>query len=142
MRVARRIGVLSTILAGTLAVCAFSQTPGGSRSTPSAKPAITRTVLQTLDIPGSNYQVIQAKVQIPPHTSVPKHTHPGAVSGYILEGDYSIRLDGQPVKNVAPGESFVIPSGVAHEEMTGARAATIIAVFAVEKGKPLTSPSP
>ncbi len=142
MRVARRIGVVSIVLAGTLAVCAFSQTPAGGSSAPAAKPAITRTVLQTIDIPGSNYQVIQAKVQIAPHSTIPKHTHPGMVSGYILEGDYSIRLDGQPVKNVAPGESFLIPSGVAHVEMTGDRAVTVIAVFAVEKGKPLSSPAP
>ncbi len=142
MRVAHRVGVVSTIVAGALAVCAFSQTPAGSSSAPAANPAITRTVLQTIDIPGSNYQVIQAKVQIAPHSTIPKHTHPGMVSGYILEGDYSIRLDGQPVKNVAPGESFLIPSGVAHVEMTGDRATTVIAVFAVEKGKPLSSPAP
>ena len=142
MRVASRVGVVSTILAGTLAVCAFSQTPAGGNPAPAANPAIKRTVLQTIDIPGSNYQVIQAKVQIAPHSTIPKHTHPGMVSGYILEGDYSVRLDGQPVKNVAPGESFLIPSGVAHVEMTGDRAVTVIAVFAVEKGKPFSSPAP
>jgi quercetin dioxygenase-like cupin family protein len=43
---------------------------------------------------------------------------------------------------VPPGESFVVPSGVVHEELTGAHAATILAVFTVEKGKPLTSPAP
>ena len=142
MRVARKIGVVSTVLAGALAVVVFSQTRAAAEAQDAAKPAITRTVLQTLDIPGSNYQVIQAKVQIAPHSTIPKHTHPGTVSGYILEGDYSVRLDGQPVKNVAPGESFLIPSGVAHVEMTGDRAVTVIAVFAVEKGKPFSSPAP
>jgi hypothetical protein len=36
---------------------------------------------------------------------------------------------------------MIIPSGVVHEEFSGAHAAKIIAVFTVEKGKPLTSPA-
>jgi quercetin dioxygenase-like cupin family protein len=64
------------------------------------------------------------------------------VVGYVLSGDYSIQLDGQPAKSLAPGESFVVPSGMIHEEFAGAHAATVLAVFTVEKGKPLSSPAP
>jgi quercetin dioxygenase-like cupin family protein len=128
--------LLSTTAAAVLTAAALSQTPPGTQ------PAIARKVLQSVEVPGSSYQVVEAKVEIAANSHIPKHTHPGAVVGYVLAGDYSLRLDGQVAKSVPPGESFVVPSGVVHEELTGAHAATILAVFTVEKGKPLTSPAP
>ena len=130
-RSARVVGVVASVLAAALCVAAAPEAP---------RAAIQRTVLQTVEVPGSNYQVIEAKVEIAANAHVPKHTHPGTVVGYVLSGDYAVQLDGQPPKTVAPGESFVVPSGVVHAEMAGARAATVITVFTVEKGKALTSP--
>jgi hypothetical protein len=45
------------------------------------------------------------------------------------------------VKSLKLGESFLIPARVIHEEFAGAHAAKVLAVFTVEKGKPLTSPA-
>lgn len=128
-----------TVLAALFAVAAFPQAPDAARP---PRAAITRHILQTLEVPGSNYQVVEAKVEIAANSRVPKHTHPGPVVGYVLEGDYSFRLEGQAAKPVPPGQSFVVPSGVPHEEITGAHPATVLAVFTVEKGKPLSSPAP
>jgi quercetin dioxygenase-like cupin family protein len=108
---------------------------------PTAQSGITRTVLSTIDVPASNYQVIESRVEIAANSHIPRHTHPGTVVGYLLEGDYSIKLEGQPLKSLKPGESMIIPSGVVHEEFAGAHAAKVIAVFTVEKGKPLSSPA-
>jgi quercetin dioxygenase-like cupin family protein len=132
--------LVGAVLAEVLSVVASPQSPAGSRAPP-PQPAIQRTILHTVEVPGSNYQVIEVRVQIAANAHIPKHTHPGTVIGYVLAGDYSIQLDGQPPKSVAPGESFVVPSGVVHEEMAGAHAVTVIAVFTVEKGKALTSPA-
>jgi len=108
---------------------------------PAAQSGITRKILSTIDVPDSKYQVIEARVEIAANVHVPPHTHPGTVVGYLLEGDYSIKLAGQPAKTLMPGESFVIPAGVVHEEFAGAHPAKALAVFTVEKGKPLTSPA-
>jgi quercetin dioxygenase-like cupin family protein len=132
----------TTVLVTVFAPSAIPQTPAGTNGARSAPTPITRKILQTIEVPGSNYEVIEAKVEIAANSHIPRHTHPGAVSGYVIEGDYSVRLEGQTVKSVAPGESFVIPGGVVHEEFAGARAVTVIAVFIVEKGKPLSSPAP
>lgn len=129
--------LLSATAAAVPTSATFSQAP-----TAGAQAAITRKVLQTVEVPGSSYQVVEVKVEIAANSHVPKHTHPGTVIGYVLAGDYSIRLDGQAARSVAPGESFVVPSGVVHEELTGAHPAAVLAVFTVEKGKPLTSPAP
>ncbi|HEY0339421.1 MAG TPA: cupin domain-containing protein, partial [Steroidobacteraceae bacterium] len=131
------VPLLSIALAVGIAVAADPPASGAPTATQSA---ISRKILSTIDVPTSNYQVIEAKVEIAANTRVPKHTHPGTVVGYLLEGDYSIQLQGQPVKVLALGESFLIPAGVVHEEFAGAHAAKVLAVFTVEKGKPLTSP--
>jgi quercetin dioxygenase-like cupin family protein len=145
MRLARRIPatlLASTVLFAVFAPATLPQTSAGTNGARSAPPSITRKILQTIEVPGSNYEVIEAKVEIAANSHIPRHTHPGSVSGYVIEGDYSVRLEGQTVKSVAPGESFVIPGGVVHEEFAGARAVSVIAVFVVEKGKPLTTPAP
>jgi quercetin dioxygenase-like cupin family protein len=132
---------MTAVLAEVLVGSALPEASKGAGAPP-APAAIARKTLQTVDVPGSSYQVIEAQVEIAAHTHVPKHTHPGTVVGYVLSGDYSIQLDGQPAKSVAPGESFVVPSGMIHEEFAGAHAARLLAVFTVEKGKPLSSPAP
>lgn len=133
----RLVAVLSAAAAAALTSAALSQAPRTG-----AEAAITRKVLHSVEVPGSNYQVVEVKVEIAANSHVAQHTHPGTVIGYVLAGDYSIRLDGQAARSVAPGESFVVPSGAVHEELTGAHAATVLAVFTVEKGKLLTSPAP
>jgi quercetin dioxygenase-like cupin family protein len=124
-----------------IAMAADAPTSASHQAPPAGQPGITRKVLSTIDVPGSNYQVIEATVEIAANTHVPRHTHPGTVIGYLLEGDYSVQLEGQAAKSLTPGESFVIPAGVVHEEFAGKHPAKALAVFTVEKGKPLTSPA-
>jgi len=90
-------------------------------------------------VPGSAYEVVYVLVEIAAHARVGRHTHPGSVFAYLLEGDYSVLIDGQPLRAVKPGETWEVPPGVVHDEFTGDTAARILAVFTVEKGKALTS---
>jgi quercetin dioxygenase-like cupin family protein len=143
MRSVIRLIVPLANIALAVGIAVAADPPASTRSgaPPAAQPGITRKILSTVDVPASNYQVIEAKVEIAANAHVPPHTHPGTVIGYLLEGDYSVQLEGQAVKSLMPGESFLIPAGVVHEEFAGAHAAKVIAVFTVEKGKPLTSPA-
>ena len=100
--------------------------------------AIQRTILRRADVPGTNYEVVYALVEIAAHSIVPRHTHPGMVFGYLVSGDYTILISGSP-HSIRAGESWEVPAGVVHEEHTGAGGAKILAVFTVEKGKPLTA---
>ena len=110
----------------------------------SAAPAspVTRTILNRADVPGSNYEVIYALVEVAAKTTVPPHTHPGTVFGYLLEGDYTMQIEGQPPRALQPGEWLQVPAQAVHEEHSGDRPARLLAVFTVEKGKPLTSSVP
>jgi hypothetical protein len=49
-------------------------------------------------------------------------------------------IDGRPPQALKPGESLEVPSGVVHDERTGDKPAKLLAVFTVEKGKPLATP--
>ena len=119
---------LSTVLA---------QTP-----TPATQGAqgVKRTILQKMDVPGTNLETIVAVVEIAANFKAGRHTHPGDVTGYVSEGEFSMTFDGQPEKVLKPGESILVPNGTVHDEGTGDKPAKLIAVYVVEKGKPLASP--
>ena len=47
---------------------------------------------------------------------------------------------GQPEKPIHPGESWNVRPGMVHEVKAGDRTAKVLAVYVVEKGKPLSTP--
>ena len=121
-----------------LVSAAWAQQPPAS---PQHAPAIKRTVLNKVEVPGANYDVIYALVEIQANAMVGRHTHPGAVFVYVLEGDYSFSLDGRAWKVYKSGELFRIEPLDIHDEKAGAEGAKLLAVFTVERGKPLASPA-
>ena len=129
----------SLFVFATSAMAAFAADAPAPAGPPSV---IHREILKRIDVPGSSYEVVYALVEIAADSIVPRHTHPGSVMGYLLEGDYTVLINGQPPRSLRTGEVFEIPPGVVHEERTGAHAAKILAVFTVEKGRPLSSPAP
>src|SRR6201991_426325 len=75
---------------------------------------IKRTSLQKLDFP-AGYNTITAIAEVPAGGAAGRHTHPGAETGYVLEGELNLLIDGQPEKTLKPGESYQIPAGVVHD---------------------------
>jgi quercetin dioxygenase-like cupin family protein len=103
---------------------------------------IKRTPLQKFDVPGTNYETVIGMAEIVPNVSIGRHTHPGPESGFMLEGQMELLVEGQPAKTVKAGESYQVPPGAIHDAKTGANGAKVIATYVVEKGKPLASPAP
>jgi quercetin dioxygenase-like cupin family protein len=104
--------------------------------------AIKRTPLQKFDVPGSSYETVIGMAEIVPNVNIGRHTHPGLESGYVLEGDMVLIVQGQPDKALHTGESYQIPSGAVHDARSGPKGAKVIATYVVEKGKPLATPAP
>jgi len=102
---------------------------------------IKRTPLQKFDVPGTNYETVIGIAEIVPNVLIGKHTHPGPESGYMLEGEMTLMVQGQPDKVLKAGESYQVPPGAVHDAKTGAAGAKVIATYVVEKGKPLASPA-
>jgi quercetin dioxygenase-like cupin family protein len=102
---------------------------------------IKRTPLQKFDVPGTNYETVIGMAEIVPNVLIGRHTHPGPESGYMLDGDMTLLVDGQPPLELKAGQSYKVPPGAVHDAKTGAKGAKVIATYVVEKGKPLASPA-
>jgi quercetin dioxygenase-like cupin family protein len=108
---------------------------------PGAQTPIKRTPLQKFDVPGTSYETVIGIAEIAADVNVGRHTHPGPESGYLLEGEFTLLVEGQPPRLVKAGESYQVPPGAIHDARSGAQGAKVIATYVVEKGKPLASPA-
>jgi quercetin dioxygenase-like cupin family protein len=111
------------------------------QTTPLPLPAIKRTPLQKVDVPGSNYEVVFGIAEFVPNVKAGRHSHPGTVLAYVMEGEFVMAPDGQPEKTYKAGESLQVPDRVVHNEGTTDKPAKVMAVYVVEKGKPLVQPA-
>jgi quercetin dioxygenase-like cupin family protein len=101
---------------------------------------IKRTPLQTVDFP-AGFQTVSAIAEVPAGGCAGRHTHPGAETTYVMDGDVTVKIEGKPDQKLKAGESFQIPVGAPHDACTTA-GMKVLAVYIVEKGKPLASPAP
>ncbi len=116
-------------LAG-LSVGASAQTPGFSR-----------TVISKQDYPGSDYVTLQVQVDIDAGFYIAPHTHPGVETSTFVSGGGVLSVKGQPDRTIGAGEGFQIPAEVPHALKNGNAKARVMAVYVVEKTKPLASPA-
>jgi len=132
--------VLMSVTLVTLAMVSLldvQQPPALAQQTQTIK----RTPLQKFDVPGTNYETVIGIAEIAPNVNVGRHTHPGPESGYVLEGDFTLLVEGQPPLPLKAGDSYKVPSGAIHDARTGDKGARVIATYVVEKGKPLAMPA-
>lgn len=103
---------------------------------------IKRTPLQKIEFP-EGYVTVTGIAEIPPGGSAGRHTHPGIESGYLMEGEADLIVEGKPDQRLKAGDSYSIPAGVVHDaKVHGDKGAKVIAVYVVDKTKPLASPAP
>ncbi|MDX2158482.1 MAG: cupin domain-containing protein [Hyphomicrobiaceae bacterium] len=103
-------------------------------------PNVKRTILQRFDVAGTNLETIVAVVEIGASVKAGRHSHPGEVVGYVMDGEFVLALDGQGEQTFKAGASLRVPSGAVHDEGTRDKPARLIATYVIEKGKPLASP--
>ena len=104
------------------------------------QPAIKRTVLRSIDYP-TGYTTVTVIVEIAPGTCAGRHTHPGIDNGYVMEGDFVLKIDGKPEQTFKAGDSYGTSPQVPHDgcSVSGNK---LVDTFVIEKGKPLASPAP
>jgi quercetin dioxygenase-like cupin family protein len=134
----QRAFVLGIALVGAAAVgatmdrLAFAQQPG-----------IKRTILLRTDEPGSQtHEAVMGVAEIAPGAMAGKHRHPGIEIGYILEGSVTLEHEGEPAKQLKAGDAFKNEPGVHNARNTGTVPVKILAIYLVEKGKPIAEPVP
>lgn len=107
------------------------------------QPGIKRTELLRTDVPSSTgYEAVMAVAEIPAGATAGKHRHNGIEVGYVLEGSVELEHAGEPTRTLTAGQGFKNAAGVHNATNTGKVPVKILAVYIVEKGKPLAEPVP
>src|SRR5258705_7591382 len=75
---------------------------------------IKRTPLQKLDFP-AGYNTVTAIAEVPAGGGAGRHTHPGAETGYALEGELELLIDRQPPMKIKARRSSQIPEGAIYD---------------------------
>ena len=105
-------------------------------------PALTRTMVAKADVSVPGREAVVARVEIAPGGIAGWHTHPGDEISYVMEGEATLMIAGQPPRKVKAGDGFVIPAGTVHNAQNEGSAPTkLVGVYVVEKGKPMASPA-
>ena len=101
---------------------------------------IQRKALITEDGP-PGFQTIVFSVEFAPGAREAKHTHPGPLIGYILEGTLDLEHEGRATATYKAGEAFYVGPGKAHAAINSSdKPAKFIVTLVVEKGKPASMP--
>jgi quercetin dioxygenase-like cupin family protein len=110
-----------------------------------APPLVQREIKTRMDIEGGKREVVLGRVDIAPGAAVEPHVHPGQEMGYIVTGQLTLKVRGQPDRHMVPGQTYQIAAGVPHEAIADADSrggVSISAVWVLDKGKPMSSPPP
>jgi quercetin dioxygenase-like cupin family protein len=99
-------------------------------------------MLSQMDGPMPGYVTLNMEVEIEAGTVVPRHTHPGIESSYVLEGGFELPVQGQTTRTLKAGDGFQIPPETPHAGgKPGDKTTRLAITYVVEKGKPLVSPA-
>jgi quercetin dioxygenase-like cupin family protein len=132
--------LVSSVMAALLGGAAHAQQ--APQQAPLNPSPIKRTPLGKVEVPGSNYEVVFGITELAGGFKSGRHSHPGLVMAYVIDGEFWFHLDGQPEKIYRVGESFQYAHSAIHNEgAAGDKPVKVMAVFVVEKGKPMVQPA-
>jgi quercetin dioxygenase-like cupin family protein len=127
-------------LAATVSIVALIGT-FGVQSLLAQQPGFSRAVLQKGDLSISGREAVQVRAEFAPGAAAGKHTHPGEEVGYILEGTLVLEVAGKAPLTLNAGDHFFVPAGIVHDgRNAGSGKAKVLAIYIVEKGKPIATP--
>lgn len=83
-----------------------------------AEPKVHVKVLRADELPvkqnGQKTTATMLEVTLDPLAGSPPHRHPGAVSGYILEGTFEFQVGDGPLQTFKAGDTFFEPAMILH----------------------------
>lgn len=100
---------------------------------------IKRTLLGTIDAP-PGFSTVTGIAEVSPGNCSGRHTHPGAESGYVMEGEFVLKVEGMADQTFKAGQWFENPANKIHD-VCSAAGVKVLSTYVVEKGKPLASPA-
>ena len=104
-----------TLLAPILLLAGLAAVPAAAQSGPARPNLVHREVVEGMPR-GERQEVQVLTATILPGQATVFHTHRFPVTILVLEGTFTLELEGRPTAVIGPGQSFVEP---AHVRMTG-----------------------
>src|SRR6266508_3231589 len=83
------------VCAALVAFAALATADAQVQPSPVAPSPVKRTILQKADLPGTNFELIYATVEIAAGFKAGRHFHPGTAMALVVEGEFWFQLDGQ-----------------------------------------------
>lgn len=118
-----------------LFVWGCSKTETSSLPTELKMQNLLEQVLEKEFIPGR--EVVISLVEIPPHTTLERHWHPGEEFHYYMEGEVEIAIDGEPSVIGTPGKTGHVPFKKMHTAITKDKGARIVVFRVHTEGEPV-----
>lgn len=81
-------------------------------------------------------EVVVSITTVPPHTTLPRHWHPGEEFAYTLEGTLVLHQEGKPDEVYSKGDVGKVPLKQVHTVSTKEEGATILIFRVHESGQP------
>ena len=120
---------------------------GVDAQTPAAAPRPAAELARhALKGPFQGHDVVLVELNIPPGRTNPGpgHRHPGAVLGYVVEGQMRFAINNEPEQILPVGKTFFEPAGAVHTTNGSARTdgpTRAVVFMLVPNGSPLTAPA-
>jgi quercetin dioxygenase-like cupin family protein len=131
-------GIASCAICG---LAGFMASDASAQRLPSVSGRVKSKVLSQIDGPVPGYTTIIMDVTIEAGVAIPRHTHPGIESGYVMEGGArEFPVEGQPTRIIKAGDAFQIPPETPHGSGKLDTKTRLLINYIVEKGKPLVKP--
>jgi hypothetical protein len=70
--------------------------------------------VQKIDFP-EGYTTVTGIAEVPASGAAGRHSHPGIETGYVLEGEIELLVDGKSPMKLKAGDSYQIPEGAIHD---------------------------
>jgi len=105
---------------------------------------IKRTLLMKKELTGiDGREVYLGTAEIAPGGSAGRHFHDGHEIGFVLEGTAVLEIEGQTPIELKPGDHYHIDATKRHDARnSGTASAKVLAIYLIEKGKPLAVAAP
>ena len=117
----------------------------GAQAPPAPRPA-AELARHALSGPFEGWEVVLVELNIPPGRTSPGpgHRHPGAVLGYVVEGQMRFAINNEPEQILPVGKTFFEATGAVHTTNGSARSdgpTRAVVFMLVPKGSPLSLPA-
>lgn len=125
----------------TLVVVALT-TVQSVRSAGYAAPAKDTVVLQRVPVTGTDRQLGMGIAEFPPNSAKPRQKADGPEVVYVIEGEVTVQIEGQPAVTFRAGETFKLAADVVHRTTAGPSGAKVVAAWVHTPGRQFNFPTP